>query len=73
MTFYTHEPRKTTDIPRAAARHLRRVEREENQRQLQAVCRPSKEGEALRAVLGRIAERLEEDRIPDSYQEAHGF
>ena len=73
MTFYTRTKKKTSEIPAAAARHLRRVEREENQQQLQEVCRPSKEGDALRAVLGRIVERLGEDRLPDSYEEAHGF
>ena len=72
MTYDTPKS-NTTEIPKAAARHLHRIDQEENEQQLREVCSPSPEGRILRAVLGRIVERLGEDRLPDSYEEAHGF
>lgn len=72
MTFDTPKA-KTREIPDTCRRRLSRVEREENEDQLRAVCSPSPEGMILRTVFGRIVERLGEDRLPDSYEEAHGF
>lgn len=73
MTWYRNDSPKSTELPLACQRRLERVEQEEREEQLRAVCTPSPDGCVLRAVFGRIAERLGEDRLPDTYEEAHGF
>lgn len=60
MTWYN--PKKTTEIPPSAAKHLARTERRELQEQLRRVCTP--QSDPLYA----------DDNIPAiTYHQAHGL